>query len=239
MVRRRGAWVAAVTATLLTSPAEPPTLRKLGYTSLATEEYGADFLIVSPEGVMGIQRKQFPGDFLSSIFDGRMTTVITRLTATSFPIIVLEGRPQWTTDGVLLGHHGGEFRRSTLHAMEMSLAYNGIAVVWTEHLADTAEFIMSMVEWWAKPEHDGFRNRPGPGRSNDLGQPTTDRDWGVHVLQGFDGIGYQLAQRIWDKFNRLPLRWDITRKELGGVRGVGPKKLDALTRLISTKEDDE
>ncbi len=61
----------------------------------------------------------------------------------------------------------------------------------------------------------------------------------MHVLQGFDGVGPQLAGRIYDEFKRMPLRWDVTREELAAVHGLGPKKLEALMKVIPEKEDDE
>ena len=225
--------------TILTSPAEPPQLRKLGETSFTVEEYGADFLIVGEAGIVGIQRKQFPGDFLSSVTDGRLHTVVMKLAATTFPIVVLEGQPQWTQDGELLYTRGPEFNRSTLRAMEWSLMSAGIPVQWTDSVTDTAEFIETMAKWWAKDTHGGFATRPGPGRKNDFGQPIPPREWAMHILQGFDGVGPLLAGRIYDEFKRLPLRWDVTTEELGAVHGLGPKRLAALTEAVSGKEDNE
>lgn len=226
---------------ILVSPAEPKVLRKLGDTSFAPEEFGADFLLVGEAGTVGIQRKAFPGDFMSSVTDGRLHTVVLKLRAVTFPVIVLEGRPQWTTDGVLIASYGREFNRSTERAMEWSLMAADLPVQWTDDLADTAEFIRSMAAWWGKESHAGFMARPGPGRSSEFGSPTSEREWAMHVLQGFDGVGPSLAGRIYDAFGRLPLRWDVTDKELGGVHGLGPKRLEALTKLVSSKEvaDDE
>jgi ERCC4-type nuclease len=227
--------------TILVSPAEPKQLRTLGTSSFAVEEYGADFLIVGEAGIVGLQRKEFPGDFLSSVTDGRLHTVVMRLTATTLPIVLLEGSPQWTQDGGLLNAYGPDMKRSTLRAMEWSLFVAGIRVQWSDDLDDTADYIRSLAKWWAKDTHTGFSTRPGPGREDEFGRPKAPREWGMHVLQGFDGIGPSLAGRIYDKFNRIPLRWDVTKGELSDVHGLGPKKLDALTSVIGVKEehDDE
>lgn len=223
--------------TLLVSPAEPPILRRLGETSFVVEEYGADFLIVGEAGIVGLQRKQFPGDFLSSVTDGRLHTVVMRLTATTLPLILLEGQPQWTQDGSLLNTHGPDLNRATLRAMEWSLATAGIGVQWSDGLADTAEYINTLMKWWAKDTHNGFATRPGPPRKNEFGKPLPAREWAMHVLQGFDGVGPSLAGRIYDEFKRLPLRWDVTKDELSSVHGLGPKRLAALTTDVPAKEE--
>ena len=225
--------------TILVSPAEPPALRKLGETSFAVEEYGADFLIVGEAGIIGLQRKQFPGDFLSSVSDGRLHTVVMKLTATTLPLIVLEGRPRWTLDGALLDSHGPDLKRTTLRAMEWSLMSAGIGVQWSDGLNDTAAYIGALAKWWAKDDHDGFATRPGPGRANEFGKPLSKRDWAIHVLQGFDGVGPQLAGRIYDEFECLPLRWDVTAAELGSVHGLGPKRLATLTGNVAAKEESD
>lgn len=224
--------------TLLVSPAEPKVLRRLGETSFAVEEYGADFLIVGEAGIVGLQRKQFPGDFLSSVTNGRLHTVVMKLTATTFPLVLLEGRPQWTQDGNLLHSYGPGLKRSTLRAMEWSLISAGIGVQWSDDLADTVAHIQSLMKWWAKDSHDGFSTRPGIARANEFGKPTSQRDFAMHVLQGFNGVGPLLAGRIYDKFERLPLQWDVTKVELGAVHGLGPKRLKALIDSIPAKEAD-
>lgn len=225
--------------TLLVSPAEPKALRRLGETSFAVEEYGADFLIVGEAGIIGLQRKQFPGDFLSSVTDGRLHTVVMKLTATTLPLVLLEGQPQWTQDGELLHSHGAGLKRSTLRAMEWSLIAAGIGVQWSDNLADTVVYIEALMKWWAKDRHNGFSTRPGISRANEFGRPIPQRDWAMHVLQGFNGVGPSLAGRIYDEFKRLPLQWDVTRVELGAVHGLGPKRLEALTSSIPTKEESD
>lgn len=225
---------------MLCAPTEPKLLRAVcDHVSLTTEEYGCDFLVVGPTGILGIQRKEFPGDFLSSITDGRMNKVVTKMSALSSRVIVLEGQPQWTLNGVLLHNYGGEFKRSTLRAMEMSFHNSGIATAWTDNVADTADYLIAAREWWGKDRHSGFLSRPGPGRANEFGHATSEREWGIHILQGFDGIGRVQAERLYDHFGRIPLRWDVTRRELGEVRGIGPKRVDALTSTIAAKEEDE
>lgn len=218
---------------LLVSPAEPRRLRDLGHTSPAPEEYGCDFLIVGAPGIIGVQRKQFPGDFMSSVTDGRLHTVTMRIRATTFPIVLLEGTPAWTTSGELLESYGGSLKRSTLRAMEFSLAQAGITVMWTDSIADTCEYIAALMAWWSKDEHAGFTARPGPGRTNEFGKPIGERDWGVHLLQGFDGVGPKLAGRIFDEFGRVPLRWDVPTGRLAAVHGLGPHRLEALTRMVA------
>lgn len=125
------------------------------------------------------------------------------------------GRP-WTVQGVRKVLWGAQFR--------------GIGVVRTNDLGDTVDQIQEMIAWSEDPKmgQSGVQ-RPGPtgmwGHKN-------DRDWGVHLLQGLEGVGVELAGRIFDVRGEVPWRWTITEEELCQVKGIGKKKarkiLDAL-----------
>jgi ERCC4-type nuclease len=176
---------------------------------------------------------------MSSVTDGRLHTLTVKMRTSplALGIILLEGQPQWSMDGDLIGSYGGNMKRSTLRAMEFSLAASGLPVQWSDSLDDTCQYIETLARWWGKDEHHGFNVRPTPGRANEFGQPTSEREWGIHLLQGFDSIGPQLAERIYDEFDGVPLRWSATKRELLGVHGLGPKRLASLTELVPLEEE--
>ena len=65
---------------LLVAPTEPPQLKKLGKVSSVPESYGLDYMFITHNSLIsGVQRKQFPGDFTSSLNDGRLGKEIVQM----------------------------------------------------------------------------------------------------------------------------------------------------------------
>ena len=69
-------------------------------------------------------------------------------------------------------------------------------------------------------------------------KPTTlwgsrsDRDWGIHVIQSFDGIGPGVAGAIFDRFG-LPIQWTVTKADLESVPGVGKKRASKMWETLN------
>jgi Holliday junction resolvasome RuvABC DNA-binding subunit len=55
----------------------------------------------------------------------------------------------------------------------------------------------------------------------------------VHLLQGLEGVGVDLAGKIIDHFGRAPIRWedDVTVEELCKIDGIG--KLTAERLIVA------
>ncbi len=80
-----------------------------------------------------------------------------------------------------------------------------------------------------KADHKGINIRPKPvtkwGQRN-------DRDFGVHVIQSFDGIGPGVAGAIFDRYG-VPMRWTVTKKDLESVPGVGAKRAAKMWETLN------
>ena len=59
-----------------------------------------------------------------------------------------------------------------------------------------------------------------------------DRDFGIHLIQSFDGIGPGVAGAIFDKFG-VPLKWTINLDDLESVPGVGKKRAAKMWRTLN------
>lgn len=216
---------------ILIAPSEPGQIVSLGTSSSVPEQYGADILVIEGDVIVGVQRKVFPGDYLASRNDGRLATSLTKLTQCTHRLLVLEGTPRWTSSGALIHNHANVMRshlRSQLFTV--SLLY-GIIPLWTDDVLDTCDLIRDLVRWVANDRHQSLAQRPGPYKPEGQRQ-FTERDWAVHILQGFDGIGPELAGRIYDHFGEVPLAWTVTPEELAEVERMGPGKVRRMMRMV-------
>lgn len=224
---------------ILVSPAEPKQLRDIGESSSLSETYGADILITGYEKLIGIQRKQFPGDFLNSLTDGRLQTSLIKLTQCTMGILVLEGKPAWSYSGALIGVKYGQgvtYTRNHLRSLLFSVQSElEIGTHWTDSIADTIELIQDLEAWAQKDEHSTLFTRPNAKKGN-MERKISARTKAAWVLQGVEGLGYTRACAVYDHFGRLPLQWDVTEKELLQVPSIGKGTVKKMTEAIGVKK---
>lgn len=220
--------------TLLVSPAEPKALREVGTVAAITEDYGADILIPGNGYFIGVQRKQFPGDFISSMSDGRLQTSLVKLMKTDVRILLLEGEPHWSPSGALSGEGGYLYSltKDQLRGILMSAHFElGVHSIWTTGMSDTIAALEALEKWAGKGSHNSLFTRPGITKQGL--RKHSHRDQAVHFLQGFEGIGPELAGQIFDHFGRVPFELSVTLGELGDVKGMGPKRIEKIEEMLS------
>lgn len=231
---------------ILVSPAEPRAIREkldkellaLGegveaQVSTLPEQYGVDFLWRGLGGWRGVQRKEFR-DLYASMRDGRLSREIGQMKArVQGPLVVVEKPPQWTRDGGLVdaGHRGRmqDFTHAVWVGMHASLLAEGIGVLLAADASETARTVVQLYRWGQKQRHGLATARPGPVSAWGT---ASNREWGIHLLQGFPGIGAGTAGAIYDHFGGVPLEWRVTVKELMGVPGIGKKRAEQMVRAL-------
>lgn len=218
---------------MLVSPAEHNMLRGLGRTSPTPEKYGADFLITSKDlGIVGVQRKEI-NDLVASVRDGRIQREVAMMKALGLGVFVIEGRIAWTTDGKLLSK-SSDWTIQQHYGVLWSLQLEGYWIHSTSDMVGTYQWLTTFAHWLTIPssKHRSVKTRPGPvapwGKA-------ANRDWGIHLLQSFDGIGYELAGRIWDRFGGLPLRWEVDAAGLAEVAGIGKVRAEKMIGALVGK----
>lgn len=221
-----------VSPCVFVSPTEPAPILALGRTSSIPERYGSDLLFAAHGALVGLQRKAFPSDFMASLHDGRLSKEVHQMQALPFSLLLLEGRPRFTSDGHLIygSGHGYAFTRDALRGLTLSLQFEfGIPALWTEGLADTAALVPRVVDWFRKAGHDSLRRRP---KKSDLWRDPCSRARRLDFLQGLPGIGLGLAEEMLDYFGGMPLTWTVGKKGLLGCPGIGPKRCKDLLAFI-------
>lgn len=215
---------------LLVSSTEPPALKTLGRSSMLPEQFGADFLLPLQGRMIGVQRKTV-GDLIASVTDGRLAKEVAQLTRCDLSVLIVEGRPKWSTEGELLGQHDKAHRwtRNAHRSLLWSMRDRGIWVEHSDDPADTVAAVTNLHAWLTKDKHSSLDRRPGPvsvwGRAD-------HGDWARHLLMGFDGLGPEIAGRIVEHFGGVPLTWKVTAEELAEVPGLGAKRIKKIMSAL-------
>jgi ERCC4-type nuclease len=215
---------------ILVSGAEPPELRMLGQSTNATEDLGVDFMFTSPAfGVVGIQRKAFPGDLLSSMADGRLGKELIQMGPLDLRILLVEGVPIFTDRGDLIYDYGRMNKKSLISFQMSLLAHHGVFTLWTQSLTDTTKVIPMIYEYCQNASSSSsLTARTRKQRWGDGGS----MEYARFMAEGIPGLGRKRAQALVDKFNGLPIRLTATREELLEIEGIGPKMADSIIRAL-------
>lgn len=214
------------------SPAEPSALRGDWTVSSDCELNGVDFMWDSRMGWVGIQRKEVK-DLLASIKDGRLTREVAQMARLDMSALIIEGPMRWQPNGTLtVGRFGAMWTKKQQAGLEFSLQSQGIWILRSISISDTLKMVKWLYEWTSKEGHTFMRVRPKPVGAWGT---ATNEDYQLHLLQGFSGVGPGTAQRILDRFGKVPLKWDCTAAELLEVEGIGAKRVQSLFAALSRK----
>lgn len=214
---------------VLVSPAEPAPLRSIGTVSTQCEPRGVDFILNSYFGPVGVQRKEI-SDFLASVYDGRLAREVAQMAQLPFKVLLREGPIRWTEDGFLLSSNRS-WTRSQDDGLLWSLQLHGCWLAHTSDLADTVAWLQRFQRWLLKKGHNQLltRTTPKPGQWGTRGS----KEWGVHFLMGLEGVGYERAERIWEHFGGVPMKWTVGVEELCEVEGIGRKTAEKILDAIA------
>lgn len=234
----------------MVSPQEPDYLRALGTVHALPEKYGSDFMWAAQGGMWGIQRKEFPNDFLASRShmekhtregpDGnkivtnqpedRLARELQQMQALQERILLLEGFGHWLPNGFL----SSDFRQ--YHIAQLTEFLLSIQVrrefdvtwLWVpgpEHTQATIEYL---VRWSLNrdPQSSLIRRvKPRWGTRD-------SRDYKRHILMGVEGLGPTLADAILDHLDgQLPFRL-TPGLQLTQIPGIGPGMAKRILELF-------
>lgn len=222
--------------TMFIAPTEPAAFKHLGASTTLPEEYGVDFLWQSNLGLVGVQRKQFPSDFLASVHDGRLNREYSMMKELALPVLMLEGAAHWTTSGNLIRDRNAKRNgwtktqhRNYLHAVQS----RGIQVACTDSIQDSIGYLADLQSWTEKQDHHSLDTRPGPTGSG--WARVTNVDYQYHLIQGLPGVGPKLARAILGTIG-MPFGLRVGIEELTTVPGVGKVMAEKIVKVFKTDE---
>jgi ERCC4-type nuclease len=219
---------------MLVSPTEhAPQMRAIGTASYLTEKYGVDALWAVRGQWVGVQRKEL-SDLLASVGDGRLGRELAQMQHLVLKAVVIEGRPRFTTEGVLVTKgYGLEWTQAQYRGVLWSVMYRGVWVMHTDSIAETVEAIHLFQRWTQKTKHNSLDRRPGPVP---LWGKVDNEDYARHLVMGLPGIGQETAARIIQKLG-IPFCWRVTKEDLMTVEGIGKKKADQIWKCLEPDID--
>lgn len=215
------------------APTEPPKLKALGASSSLPERFGVDVFWTANKKLWGVQRKEYK-DLLASADDGRLTREAGLATKLDHAFLVVEGWPTFTGEGEMVAQYGRPWTLASWTAYLLTCWSRGFVVWATPNLVGTCTFVEHLHDWSRKDRHGALSGREPMGRGM-WGTPL-NREYGVYVLSSIDGIGPELAGRIYDTYG-IPLEWTVTDEQLAAVPGLGPKKIATMRRALEIRGD--
>lgn len=215
---------------MIVSSTEPLALREVAEAvSTFPETYGADILVADHTGnYAGVQRKEVR-DLFASIDDGRLAEQCAKLRQLPSALLIIEGELHFGNDGHMVTRWG-RMSRDRFDGLMWHVQADGVWLTFTADLAETVRVLQHYERWRGRPAR--ALNTRGQVAAA-WGTPDS-RDYKIHLLCGFPGIGPEMAARIVDTVG-LPWRSSVSREHLLAIDGLGPKRVDAMLALL--KED--
>lgn len=217
---------------MLIAPTEHQ-LKGIGKVSSLPEKWGCDIVMRTDKLWVGIQRKELK-DLIASVQDGRLSKEVMQMSACGrlhIKVLLVEGKAQWTTDGVFMGSgFGASWTLAQQRGLLWTARLNGLWVDFTDSIQDTRVWLRMMEQWAGKAKHDSLGKRPGAIGA--WGKPDS-KEFGCHLLQGLPGVGPELATRIIKHFGGVPWLWSVGVNELMEVQGIGKKKASEMMNALT------
>lgn len=146
-------------------------------------------------------------------------------------VLIIEGRFRFSADGNLPTSWGRQWTQKQIYGVLWSLQSEGIWVVEVDNATQFARYVEMLRAWVSKPRHR-FGDRRGNAPKELWGTTRSARDFATWLLQGFPGIGPEMAERIYDHFGRLPWGWTCSRDEMMEIEGIGEKTVEKLWKVM-------
>jgi ERCC4-type nuclease len=218
---------------ILISPSEPAGLREaLGASSSPLcEEKGADILAPTGKGLLGIQRKEVPSDFLASIEDGRLARELPLLSrGVDFPILLLEGMFIYDTEDCLrVGGRPTRYKRLGIKRLLRSVFYShGVYIEHSGGLSETPTVVNEVIDYFS---HDHTSLSTRPKLQGLWGKPTLNEQI-CYFYQGVPGIGVVLAQSLAKIFPKPADLVIASLDDLKAVTHVGKQRAARIYKFL-------
>jgi ERCC4-type nuclease len=218
---------------ILISPSEPAELREAleAVSSPLCEEKGCDILAPTSKGLLGIQRKEVPSDFLASLEDGRLARELPLLArGVDFPIVLLEGTFLYDANDCLrVDGRPTRYKRLGIKRLLRSVFCSyGIYVEYSPSLSATPTVVRELVDYFGH-EHTSLFTRP---KLQGLWGKPTPNEQICYFYQGVPGVGVVLAQTLAGTFPSPASLLTASLDDLKTIPGIGKQRAERIFRFL-------
>lgn len=170
-----------------------------------------------------IERKEVPGDFMASWYDGRLTEQTMYMAENRLGFLILEGQFPVRKDMRLqLGPRVTDITFGQIVAKLASLCLYGVYAIPSTSIHTTPVVIKALYDLFQKSDHASVLQRP-PLKVPSSWRVPTRKLRGLHFIQGIHRVGPKLAAKLWKRAYTLRYISVLTREEvqeaLGPVTG--------------------
>ncbi len=208
--------------TILIDSNEPKKVKDaFGENAIDTPLEGFDFKLYTGCGIVAIERKKVPGDFISSLADGRLYKQILAMRDSSdIQILLLEGKFRYGGDGILFqGRRKSRWNRKGINNLLRSIKWvEGVDIEQSSNISDTVTTVLQIQEYFDKQNHTSLKSRPRI-QTNWIVPSYGERI--IHFYNGLPGVGINGAKKIYDKFPSPIQLYSASVEEIMEIPRVG------------------
>ncbi|OIO40694.1 hypothetical protein AUJ10_02520 [Candidatus Pacearchaeota archaeon CG1_02_31_27] len=179
----------------------------------------ADYIV----GSIGIERKTI-SDFISSMINKRLFKQLHELKQYPKQLLIIEGYEE-------KDFYENSFNENVIRGMVLSviLEYR-IPVIFTKNSEDTAKYLKSLAKRENKPNKEiGLKFKKKVYSKNEMLQL---------IIEGFPGIGPNLAKELLRKFKTLKNIINADIAELSKIKKLGNKKAKLIKEITGMRYSD-
>lgn len=218
---------------ILVSPSEPAELRQVleAQSSPLCEQRGADILAPTGKGLLGIQRKEIPCDFLASLEDGRLARELPLLVrGVDLSILLLEGTFVYDADDCLrVNGRPTRYNRLGIRNLLRSVFHvHGTCIELSASLQETPAVVNELIGYFSRQHLSLFAR---PKLQGLWGKPTPNEQV-RYFYQGVPGVGVVLGQSLADRFPAPADLLSASLADLKATPGIGRQRAGQVFRFI-------
>lgn len=170
-----------------------------------------------------VERKSV-GDFISSLFDGRLIDQISRLSEVyEKPVLILEGD--------LSELYGDPYRKRFFFKTLIDIAFDyNTRILFSPDKDLTKDLLISLLQYeiYGKVKHPLAKRKPKKLSKGELQK---------YILRGLPSVGDKISERLLLKFGSLRKVFAASRTELARTYGVTRRLADQITAILDLPYD--